>query len=49
MIYGVIDVGSNTIRLSIYKYEDDKITSLLKKKTMAGLAGYVNDGYPPMA
>lgn len=45
MIYGVIDVGSNTIRLSIYKYEDDKITSLLKKKTMAGLAGYVNDGY----
>ena len=44
MIYGVIDVGSNTIRLSIYKYENEKITSLLKKKTMAGLAGYVKDG-----
>lgn len=44
MIYGVIDVGSNTIRLSIYKYENEKITSLLKKKTMAGLAGYVKAG-----
>ncbi|MGM9929057.1 MAG: phosphatase [Bacillus sp. (in: firmicutes)] len=45
MIYGVIDVGSNTIRLNIYKYENEEITSLLKKKKMAGLAGYVQDGY----
>ena len=44
MIYGIIDVGSNTIRLSIYKYENNKVILLLNKKTMAGLAGYVKDG-----
>lgn len=44
MIYGIVDVGSNTIRLSIYKYEDNKVVLLLNKKTMAGLAGYVKDG-----
>ena len=44
MIYGIVDVGSNTIRLSIYKYENNKVILLLNKKTMAGLAGYVKDG-----
>jgi len=45
MIYGIIDVGSNTIRLNIYTYKDQQLQSLLHKKTMAGLAGYVVDGY----
>ncbi|MEH6944886.1 Ppx/GppA phosphatase family protein [Bacillus sp. JJ722] len=45
MIYGIIDVGSNTIRLNIYTYTDKQVTSLLHKKTMAGLAGYIVDGY----
>ncbi|MGN1385824.1 MAG: phosphatase [Bacillus sp. (in: firmicutes)] len=45
MLYGIIDVGSNTIRLNIYSYNDQKVQSLLHKKTMAGLAGYVSDGY----
>ena len=45
MLYGIIDVGSNTIRLNIYSYNDQKVQSLLHKKTMAGLAGYVTDGY----
>ena len=44
MIYGIIDVGSNTIRLSIYKYEREELKLLLNKKTMAGLAGYVKEG-----
>ena len=44
MIYGIVDVGSNTIRLSIYKYEDNKVILLLNKKTMAGLASYVKNG-----
>jgi len=44
MIYGIIDVGSNTIRLNIYKFENREFTSLLQKKTMAGLAGYVEEG-----
>lgn len=44
MIYGIIDLGSNTIRLSFYKYENGEIILLLNKKTMAGIAGYVKDG-----
>lgn len=41
---GVIDVGSNTIRLSIYQYENSDFKLLLGKKEMAGLAGYVQNG-----
>lgn len=45
-MYGVIDMGSNTMRLNIYKYKNDTIYNMLSKKIMAGLAGYVNDeGY----
>lgn len=39
--YGVIDIGSNTIRLVIYKWEGRALTALLNKKESAGLAGYV--------
>lgn len=45
MLYGIIDVGSNTIRLNIYSYSEQQVQSLLHKKTMAGLAGYITDGY----
>ena len=41
---GVVDVGSNTIRLSIYRCEGGRIKLLLNKKEMAGLAGYIRDG-----
>ena len=41
MTYGVIDVGSNTVRLCIYDVEGEKITSLFNNKTTAGLIGYV--------
>ena len=44
MIYGIADVGSNTIRLSIYKCEGGEIRLLMNRKVMAGLAGYVRHG-----
>lgn len=44
MICGIVDLGSNTIRLSIYQYEGQRVKLLLKQKAMAGLAGYVQDG-----
>ncbi len=44
MTYGVIDVGSNTIRLCIYNIEGEKIISLFNSKNTAGLIDYVNDG-----
>jgi len=37
----VIDLGSNTIRLSIFSYEDNKITTVIQQKEVAGLAGYI--------
>ena len=41
---GIVDVGSNTIRLSIYQYDRTGFKLLLGKKETAGLAGYVDDG-----
>ena len=41
---GVVDIGSNTIRLSIYHCEGRSFKLLLNKKEMAGLAGYVKGG-----
>lgn len=45
MKYGIIDIGSNTIRLNLYLVSENKnIVSLLNKKTVAGLSTYINDG-----
>lgn len=50
--YGVIDLGSNTIRLVVYEVGDDKQSSysckdfkrIVNEKEMAGLAAFVEDG-----
>lgn len=48
--YGIIDVGSNTIRLCVYDVSERKgdklphLSTLLNHKIMAGLASYVVDG-----
>lgn len=41
MTYGIIDIGSNTIRLNIYKIKGDSFELLLSKKEAAGLVQYV--------
>ena len=41
-MYGVIDIGSNTMRLNIYDCKDNHISLMLSKKITAGLVGYVN-------
>ena len=41
-MYCVIDIGSNTIRLVIYRVEDGRIKPILNNKYAAGLAGYVD-------
>ena len=41
---GIVDLGSNTIRLSIYHWEGRQFKLLMNKKEMAGLAGYIKDG-----
>lgn len=50
--YGVIDLGSNSIRLVVYEVKDDRkraytnrdFKSLINDKVMAGLSAYVQDG-----
>ncbi|WP_297237462.1 hypothetical protein [uncultured Faecalicoccus sp.] len=44
MTYGIIDIGSNTIRLNIYKIEGRKFELLMSKKESAGLVQYVKKG-----
>lgn len=41
-MYGVIDIGSNTMRLVIYQVKNNKIIPMISKKYSAGLAGYVD-------
>ncbi len=41
MICGIVDVGSNTIRLSLYRCEAEGNHLLMHRKVMAGLASYV--------
>ena len=45
MLYAMIDVGSNTIRMAIYEVEGDRVEMLMKRKHTVGLASYVKDGY----
>lgn len=42
-MYGVIDIGSNTIRLVIYAAENGSLRRVLTKKSSAGLAACVDE------
>ncbi|NLI52855.1 MAG: phosphatase [Clostridiales bacterium] len=44
MIYALVDVGANSIRLSIYEAEQGSAKLLINKKDTAGLSSYVKDG-----
>lgn len=41
-MYGIIDIGSNTMRLSCYKIVGKELSYVFHKKSMAGLASYIN-------
>ena len=43
MLYAMIDVGSNTIRMAIYEIEGDRVEMQMKRKHAVGLASYVRD------
>lgn len=44
MLHGIIDIGSNTVRMAIYLIEGSHMEMLMKKKHTVGLAGYLKDG-----
>ncbi|MCR4841871.1 MAG: hypothetical protein K5840_01255 [Eubacterium sp.] len=41
-MYGVIDIGSNTVRFLVYRYDGGRIDKVLSKKYVVGLISYVN-------
>lgn len=46
MRYGIIDLGSNTVRLVVYKYTDEKLKKVYTRREVVGLASYIlPEGY----
>lgn len=41
-MYSVIDIGSNTVRLVVYRVDGSGITAILNNKYTAGLAAYID-------
>lgn len=41
-MYGIIDIGSNTFRLSVYEVENNRIMPIFHKKNVVGLAGCID-------
>ena len=41
MNYAVIDLGSNSVRLSVYDCDGSKMSRIFSKKEVVGLAGYI--------
>ena len=44
MQQAIIDIGSNSMRLTVYEIVGEKFKILFREKSMAGLAGYVEEG-----
>ena len=44
MLQGIIDIGSNTVRMAVYQIDGGRLTMLFKRKHAVGLAAYVKDG-----
>lgn len=44
MKQAIIDIGSNSIRLTLYETQGESFQILFREKLMAGLAGYVENG-----
>jgi exopolyphosphatase/guanosine-5'-triphosphate,3'-diphosphate pyrophosphatase len=44
MLYGIVDIGSNTVRLNIYRCNNDKISLVISKKETLGLVFYITKG-----
>lgn len=44
MNYSIIDLGSNTVRLSVYRCDGQSLQVLFSRKVNLGLAGYIQGG-----
>lgn len=41
MLYGVIDIGSNTVRMNVYSYNKERFKKIFSEKETLGLIAYV--------
>ena len=44
MIYAIMDIGSNTVRLSVYKEKDGEAINLFSEKEQVSLKSFVKKG-----
>ena len=44
MLYGIVDIGSNTVRLNVYNCKDENISLIFSKKENLGLVFYIKKG-----
>ncbi len=44
MLYGIVDIGSNTVKLNVYHYKDNEISLLFSKKENLGLVFFIKKG-----
>ncbi len=44
MLYAMIDIGSNTIRMAVYEIDGDRVEMQMKRKHAIGLASHVANG-----
>lgn len=44
MLYGVIDVGSNTVRMNIYSFTNNETKLIFSEKNTLGLVSYIENG-----
>ena len=44
-MYGVIDIGSNTVRFLVYNYVNGHIDKVLSKKYVVGLVSYIDEDH----
>ena len=44
MLQAIIDIGSNTVRMAVYRIDESGLNMLFKRKHAVGLAAYVKDG-----
>ena len=43
MLYGVVDIGSNTVKLNVYNFRDNHINIEFSEKENLGLLFYINN------
>lgn len=43
-MYGVVDIGSNTVRFNVYRNDKSKYKVVVGKKSFVGLSAYIRDG-----